>query len=263
MVIGAALFAAHAWLRRPPREQVTVSADFIEGLREEHRRRAGRAPTPEETRGLIERHVEEEVLHREALALGLDAGDIIVRRRLVQKMQFLLEAESEAIEPSEGELQAHLSANADRYRAPAVISFRHVFVSRDRHGERAKAEATRLLEALRGGADPAVLGEPFLQGSVWSKRSAKEIEATFGATFAEGAFTMKQGAWAGPIESSYGAHVVLVSDRAEGRVPALSEVRAKVRDDWRAARREEVRRAAMDRLRARYRVVIDAAEGAP
>jgi parvulin-like peptidyl-prolyl isomerase len=74
---------------------------------------------------------------------------------------------------------------------------------------------------------------------------------------------MKQGAWAGPVESSYGAHVVLVSDRAEGRGPALSEVRAKVRDDWRAARREEVRRAAMDRLRARYRVVIDAAEGAP
>jgi hypothetical protein len=263
VVIGAVLFAAHGWLRRPPQDQITLSADFIEGLREEHRRRVGRPPTAEETRGLITRYVEEEVLHREALALGLDTGDLIVRRRLAQKMQFLLEDEAAAIEPSEEELQAHLNANADQYRTPAVISFRHVFVSRDRRGEGAKAEAERLLNALRGGADPGALGDPFLQGSAWSRRSQKEIEATFGAAFAAGAFATKEGAWAGPIESSYGAHLVLVSERAEGRAPALSEVRARVRDDWRAARRDDALRSATNRLRSRYRIVIDSTEAAP
>jgi hypothetical protein len=263
VLIGAGIFAAHAWLRGPPDSQITVSAEFIEGLREEHQTRTGRPPTAEETRGLVTRYVEEEVLHREALALGLDTGDVIVRRRLVQKMQFLLEDEAAAVEPSDEELQAHLDATADRYRSPPVISFRHVFVSRDRRGEGAKAEAARLLEALRGGGDPGSLGDPFLQGSAWSRRAAKEIDAVFGAAFAEGAFAAKEGSWEGPIESSYGAHLIFVSDRAEGRAPALSEVRAKVREDWRAARREEARRAAMERLRARYKVVIDSGVAAP
>jgi hypothetical protein len=263
VVIGAGIFAAHALLRGPPDSQIIVSAEFVEGLREEHQTRAGRPPTSEETRGLIARYVEEEVLHREALALGLDTGDVIVRRRLVQKMQFLLEDEAAGVEPSEEELRAHLDAAADRYRSPPVISFRHVFVSRDRRGEGTKAEAARLLDALRGGADPGSLGDPFLQGSAWSKRTAKEIDAVFGAAFAEGAFAVKEGLWAGPIESSYGAHLIFVSERAEGRAPALSEVRAKVREDWRAARREEARRAAMERLRARYRVIVNSSEGAP
>src|SRR5687768_10583680 len=118
IVIGGVLFAAHAGLRRPPAEEITVSAAFIEGLREEHQKRAGRPPTIEETRGLVERYVEEEILHREALALGLHEGDIIVRRRLAQKMQFLLEDEAAAIEPSDEELQAFLDTRAERYRAP-------------------------------------------------------------------------------------------------------------------------------------------------
>lgn len=262
VLIGAGIFAADAWLRRPSNQRITVSADFIEGLREEHRTRTGQPPTAEETRGLVARYVEEEVLHREALALGLDTGDIIVRRRLVQKMQFLLEDEAAGIEPTDEELKAHMGANVDRYRSPAVISFRHVFVSRDRLGEGVKAEAARLLEALRGGADPGSLGDPFLQGSAWSKRTAKEIDAVFGAAFAEGAFAAKEGSWAGPIESSYGAHLLLVSERAEGRAPALAEVRARVREDFRAARREEARREAMERLRAQYQIVIESAEGA-
>ncbi|NUQ72299.1 MAG: peptidyl-prolyl cis-trans isomerase [Polyangiaceae bacterium] len=261
--IGAVIFSAHAYLRPPPRRQITVSADFIAGLRAEHRARTGAPPTAEETQGLIHRYIEEEVLHREALALGLDVGDIILRRRLVQKMQFLLDDEAASVEPSESELQSYLDANAERYRLPAVISFRHVFVSRDRRGEGAIAEAERLLDSLRGGADSGSLGDPFVQGSAWSRRTAKEIDAVFGAAFAEKAFAAKEGSWSGPIESSYGAHLVWVSERSEGRAPALSEVRARVRDDWRAERREEARKVAMDRLRARYQVVIESNEAAP
>lgn len=257
VLIGAVLFAAHARLRRPPPEQIIVSAAFVEGLREEHRKRAGRPPTADETRGLVERYVEEEILHREALALGLHEGDIIVRRRLAQKMQFVLEDEAAAVEPSDAELQAFLEANAERYRAPAAISFRHVFVSRDRRGEGTNAEAERLLAALRAGADPGALGDPFLQGSAWSRRSAKDIESTFGAAFAAGVFGAKEGMWTGPIASSYGAHLVLVTERVEGVVSPLAAVRARVRDDLRAAGREEALRSAMARLRSRYQIHIE------
>jgi hypothetical protein len=259
VIIGAGLFAAHAHLRRPPADVITLSASFVDGLGAELEKRTGRPPTADERRGLVDRYIEEEVLYREAIALGLDKGDVIVRRRLAQKMQFVLEDQALAAEPPLAELQAYLDAHADRYRAQAAMSFRHVFVSRDRHGDGTNAEAERLLAALRSGADPGAIGDPFLQGSAWSRRTAKEIEAAFGASFAEGVFAVavKEGAWAGPIASSYGAHLVLVSEQIEGRVPPLATVLARVREDVRASRREETLRAATARLRERYRSALE------
>jgi hypothetical protein len=178
-------------------------------------------------------------------------------------MQFVLEGEAAAVEPPVDELKAYLDAHADRYRAPATISFRHVFVSRDRHGEGTSAEAARLYEELNAGADAGRLGDPFLQGSAFSRRTAKDVEATFGAAFAEGVFAAKEGAWAGPIASSYGAHLVFVSERAEGSAPPLAAVLELVRDDVRAERRSEAIKVATARLRRRYRVVFEGGEGAP
>ena len=256
VVIGLGLFGLHAAVaRRAAPTRIVVSASFIEGLGREQAARNGRPPTADEERGLIDRFIDDEVLYREAIALGLDRGDLIVRRRLVQKMEFVARGASPEREPATAELQAFLDAHAERYGAKAAASFRHVFLSRDRHGDAVHADAVRALAALRAGAEPGGVGDPFLQGASWKARTEPEVAVIFGDAFAKAVLGLAPGAWSEPIESSYGEHLVRVESRAPAGAPALSEVLARVREDWLSARREEDDLAAHRRLRARY--VID------
>jgi peptidyl-prolyl cis-trans isomerase C len=257
VVLGAALFALHAAVAPPPGGRIEVAAAFVEALRAEQRDRTGRTPDEGETRGLVERFVGEELLYREALALGLDRGDVIVRRRLVQKMELL--ARASVHEPSDAELAAHLAAHPERFRAAEAVSFRHVFVSRDRHGDAAAAKAGELLAALRGGADPATLGDPFILGASFARRTRADLEASFGASFAEAALAAPLSAWSGPIASSYGLHLVQVSARDGGGAPDLAAVRARVREDLLNERREGAVRAEIERLKGRYSVHVEGA----
>lgn len=252
VVLGGALFALHAWVARPPPSAIEVLPAFVDGLRAEQAERTGKPPTEDETRSMIERYVDDEVLYREALALGLDRGDVIVRRRLVQKMELL--ARASVREPSEAELGEYLKAHAERYGAGAAVTFRHVFVSRDRHGAAAAERAGELLAELRAGADPAKLGEPFVAGATFARRTRGDLDTGFGGGFAAAAFAAPVAEWSGPIASSYGLHLVLVSARDPGRVPELSEVLARVREDCSNERREGAVRSEIERLRGRYRV---------
>ncbi|MFT3774789.1 MAG: peptidylprolyl isomerase [Minicystis sp.] len=258
-VLGAALFAIHARTAAPPRDgRIVVSADFVAGLSQEHRARTGRAPTPEEERALVDRFVEEEVLYREAVALGLDRGDPIVRRRLAQKMIFVAEDGAAAREPTDADLEAYRSSHADRYREAPRTSFRHVFVSRDRRGDSTDNNALRLLADLKAGAVTESAGDPFLQGAVFTQRTQVEVEAVFGRAFAEALVTAPVGAWAGPMASSYGVHLVKVTDRMAGAVPPLPSIRSRVRADLLDERKQAAVRALRERLRARYQVEIEA-----
>lgn len=255
--LGVVIFAANAALSPPRAGRIVVSSEFVAGLREEHRARTGKPPTAEEERALVDRFVEEEVLYREAVALGLDRGDPIVRRRLAQKMAFVAEG-SASREPSDHELAGYLAAHADRYREPPRVSFRQVFSSRDRRGESASADAARLLADLQAGADPGRAGDPFLHGTSFARRSAAELAALFGASFAAAIEATPSGAWSGPIPSSYGAHLVLVEERLPGAIPPLDRVRARVRGDLLEERRAEAVRALHARLRGRYQISIEA-----
>jgi hypothetical protein len=259
VVIGLGLFGLHAAVARPAAPtRIVVSASFIEGLRAEQTARNGRPPTADEERGLIDRFIDDEVLSREAVALGLDRGDLIVRRRLVQKMEFVARGATPEREPSTAELQAFLDAHAERYAAKAAVSFRQVFLSRDRRGDAAHDEAVRALAALRAGADPGAVGDPFLQGASWTARTEPEVAVVFGDAFAKAVVALAPGAWSDPIASSYGEHLVRVESRAPAGAPALAAVLARVREDWLAARREEDDRAAHRRLRERYVIDVEA-----
>ncbi|APR82440.1 Hypothetical protein A7982_07789 [Minicystis rosea] len=256
-VIGGALFALHAAVAPPPRDAaIVVSADFIAGLREEHRARTGQWPTAEEERALVDRFIDEEVLYREAVSLGLDRGDPIVRRRLAQKMVFVAEDGAAAREPSDADLQAYLVQHQGRYREPARLSFRHVFLSRDRRAD-AAAEATRILPELAAGAAPEGKGDPFLQGTSFGQRTSAEVEAVFGHAFAEALFAAPNDAWSGPLTSSFGVHLVRAGERTEGAIPPLAKIRARVRSDLMDERRATAGQALRERLRARYRIDIE------
>jgi len=252
VVLGAALFALHARVAPPPAERIEVAPAFVAGLRAEQAERTGQPPSDDELRGLVERHVDEEVLYREAIALGLDRGDVIVRRRLVQKMELL--ARAAIREPTDAELGEHLTAQAERYRGAETVSFEHVFVSRDRYGAAAAAKAGELLRALRAGADPKVVGDPFVAGASFARRTRGDLDAGFGGVFAEAMFAAPIAQWSGPVASSYGLHLVRIGAHEAGRAPDLAAVRARVREDFLSERREGAVRAEIQRLRGRYHV---------
>ncbi|MFO0587173.1 MAG: peptidyl-prolyl cis-trans isomerase [Polyangiaceae bacterium] len=255
VVAGGLLFAVHARVAKPPAGRIAIEKAYVDALRAEEKQRTGQAPTDEQTRNLVERTVDDEVLYREALALGLDKGDLIVRRRLLQKMELI--ARASVPEPTDEELGAYLRAHADRYKAPETVSFRHVFLSRDRHGDALAKDAEQALSALRGGADPAKMGDPFLLGASFAKRSRADLTGTFGPGFAEGLFAAKTGEWSGPVSSSYGLHLVMATAREDGGAPDLSAVRARVREDLTQERRDSALRDEIARLRGKYTIEIE------
>jgi peptidyl-prolyl cis-trans isomerase C len=264
VLAGALLFTAYGlagWGGTEADKRIVVRAADIEGLAATWRQQWGRAPTREELKRLIEAHVRDEILYREALALGLDRNDTIVRRRLMQKMEFIGEGVVADDAPPAAELERFFRAEAERYREPAKVSFSHVYFSRDRRGERAEPDARAALRALRSPAGDTVdgvgLGDPFLLRSDYAERSQRDVGEIFGAPFAGAVFQLEPGAWQGPIESAYGVHLVRVRKRSESRLPALEAIRPRVLADWRERRRKEANGDFYAQLRARYDVELD------
>ncbi len=258
VIIGAGVFALDAW--KHPRSSpldVEVSASYVRGLSEDHMRRYGRAPTRDELRAEVDRFVREEVLYREALSMGLERGDLIVRRRLVQKMEFFLEDVAPPRAPTDAELRAYLTAHADRYAAPPRLSLRHVFFDRGRRGDHLDADAHASLARLSAGADPAAEGDPFVSGATLTDVERARVEADLGATFTRAAESAPLDAWSGPAESPYGLHLLRVTSRTAGRARTLDEVRDRVASDWRDEAREAANRASYRRVADRYRVRVE------
>jgi hypothetical protein len=259
LLLGAGLLAVHRVLVPPAdgAREIVVSAALRRGLSQDHLRRTGAPPTAAEEAALVRRYLEDEVLYREALALGLDRGDVIVRRRLVQKMRFLAEELDPPSAAGDADLQAWLDAHGERYDVPARTTLAHVFVDGARHGAAAAARAAALRARLRAGDDPARLGDPFLHGPAVAARTARELAAMFGPDFAARVAALPVGEWSEPLASSYGLHLVRVHARDAARRPALDEVRERVVRDWAEARRTEATRAAVARLLAAYAVRME------
>ncbi len=216
-----------------------------------------RPPTESELHGLIQDYVREEVLNREAIAMGLDKDDTVIRSRLRQKMEFLAEDTAEVAPPTDDELERYLHANSERFQVAPRVSFRQVYVSRDRHGDKTKERAEAVLARLRAGASPGDLSDSFLLPSEYELQSPNEVARNFGDEFSRGLFQLAPGSWAGPIASGYGLHLVLVTARDDGRSPKLDEVREDVTREWMGARRKETNEEFYQSLLAKYSVRIE------
>lgn len=265
LVLGAILLALDHALAPSAAEDgraIVVTTTQQAALRESFRAEHGRAPQAGELQALLNRWIDEQVLYREALALGLDRRDVIVQRQLTQKMRFLIEDSSLLPEPSETQLQAWLDQHPERYGHPQTVSFEQVFLSRGRHGERLAAEASKLGSQLKQRpADFVGLGDPFLVGQLVTDADAARLRRDFGEGFADSLHTLDVGSWSGPITSSFGTHFVRVTARGSFRPANLAEVAERVRLDYRLAQREELNQRALAELRARYRIEIAKAPG--
>jgi hypothetical protein len=264
LVLGAALFLLFQWRGDPEadtgRDRIVVSQGTVESLVQKFRRLWLRPPTAGELNGLIEDHIREEVYYREALSMGLDRDDTIVRRRMRQKMEVFFEDLAALDEPSEEELSAYLSANPDRFRIPARVTFQHVYLNPDKSGDEGSDAADRLLAVLNRPKDPPApesLGDPFMLGHRFADATTVEVDRLFGEGFAESLLELEQGAWQGPVPSGYGMHLVRVAQSVPDRMPELKEVRETVRREWTDARRKEINETTYQQLRERYTVVVE------
>jgi PPIC-type PPIASE domain len=268
VLAGAALFGAYAWVNHAAEnpnpgkaQQIHIGAGDVQWLAENWTTQWRRPPTQEELRGLITDYVNELLLAREARALGLEDNDVIVRRRLAQKLTFLIEDTLRRAEPSETELQEFYQASAQRYRSDARISFRHIYFSPQRRAD-ARSDATDALSLLlaEGTALPAgELGDRLLVETEFHDETAQSISGAFGPDFARAVFSLEPGAWSGLIESGYGLHLVHVSTRHEAQLRPLSEVRERVVEEWRREQEKSAKERYLGELRKKYGLVVDEA----
>jgi hypothetical protein len=268
LLLGAVLFGVFALLGDRGSERaghIVVTPGHLEHLTVSFTRTRQRPPTAQELAGLMDDYIREEVLYREAVAMGLDRDDTIVRRRLRQKLEFLTEETAETAPPSDAELHAFLQQHPDAFRVEPRLAFQHIYLNRDRRGDAANTEARQLLTQLTEGdaaTDTTALGDPFLLPPAFAMSSRSDIARLFGDAFATQLQNLEPGRWTGPIESAYGLHLVFVRERTNGRVPALAEVRQAVQREWLAARRKAVNEQFYQRLRARYTVVVEQPQAA-
>ena len=265
LLLGALLFGAYAVLddgdAGAEAGVITITEGDIDWLIAAWSRQWRRPPTETELRGLIADRVREEVLYREALAMGLDRDDQIVRRRLAQKMEFLTEDLALMVEPNDSTLEAFYQDNADRYRIPEQRAFTHVIFSVDRRGDAAFEDARAALVVLQGDSAAVErasdLGDRFLQPFDYSLRSEERVARDFGGEFAAGVFAVEPGEWTGPIRSSFGVHLVRVAEWTAPVLPPLADVVDRVRTDLDVLRREEANEAVFQALLQRYDVQVD------
>jgi len=257
---GALIYALYGLFADDPTyspDRVVVDERRVDNLVATFQRTWMRPPTAEELDALIQDFVDEEILVRESLAFGLDRDDPVIRRRLRQKMEFLHADLAEQERATDAELAAFLSKNQERFEEPAGLSFRHVFVSPDAGSTAARRHANELLGILQSGApDDSVEGDSTLLPETMVKASEREIGSVFGVGFAGDVFALTGDDWSGPVASSYGLHLVRVSERIAARRLELEEVRREVERDYETARRAEANQRFLRELRERYEVEI-------
>jgi peptidyl-prolyl cis-trans isomerase C len=240
--------------------RIQVSAPEIQRLREVWIRQWGRTPDSRQMQNLIDDYVREEVMYREALASGLDKDDTIVRRRMVEKMEFLSQEVASA-EPSEKALGEYFEGNREKFRIPAEVAFSHIYFSTSKRGPAAEGDASRALVRLTSPRIPVAqfsgMGDPFMLQNEYPLQTQQQVKELFGDEFAGKVFQLEPGAWTGPLRSGYGFHLVRILQKLPSRVPELAAVRGQVLTDFKNHRLQTASEAFYSQLRRRYQVEVD------
>ena len=260
LILGAGIFLLFRIVADPAAtsdDRIVVTAGQVDHLVTVFSKTRQRPPTREELQELIDNFVLEEVLYRQALALGLDQNDTIIRRRLKQKMEFLVD-DFAASEPTDTDLQRFLDENQDAFREDARVDFEHV-----RFKETASEKAAQVLAKLQEGVklDIYAVGDRLPLPSRFESTRETEISGLFGEEFKEVLLAQEAGQWMGPIRSPYGLHLVKIHRQIEGRIPKLSEIREAIKRDWLYDRRRLAQQALFDQLRSQYTVIVESPDG--
>ncbi|MFI5156797.1 MAG: peptidyl-prolyl cis-trans isomerase [Chitinophagales bacterium] len=242
LLLGIAIFAAYGLLSKPAGNEagkIVITQGELASIREGYINTWQRPPTNEEMEGLVRERVREEVYYQEALALGLDKDDIIIRRRLQQKMEFIAHDIAKQAEPTEAELSEFLAKHPDLFIIEAHFSFRQIYLDSGQRGITLKKEVPGLLSDLNKPGNKISfqkLGDASLLPSEMHNASATEVIGQFGKEFAKKLTKLAVGRWIGPVKSAYGLHLVLLNERKDGGLPSLADVHDAVVREFENAR---------------------------
>ena len=264
LVGGAVLFGAYAWLNPPQPaadgagRKIRIGTGEVRWLTETWARQWRREPTREELRGLVSDLLKEELLYREARELRLDENDTIVRRRLAQKLEFLLQDTARLGEPGEEELRRIYDESPNDFLTEPRISFNQVYFSPDLRKDATKDAAATLPKLARASAaEAARMGDRLLIEMEFRDADAQAVASAFGPGFARAVFAMPTGEWRGPVESGYGVHLVRVASADPARLRDFAEVRPQLLERWRERQQGEAEARFFERLMSKYEVAMD------
>jgi hypothetical protein len=268
MFIGAAIYLLYGLFAEPVPEEtdktIVVSAGEIEWMKTSWQKRWNRPPTDKEFDGLIQQYIKETVLYREALTMGLNQHDQVIRRRLAQKLEFLAKDLVALTPPTDEELQSYFADHLDRYQAPTRYTFTQVFIDPDKRGDTTLDDAKAIKATLiaKGNAieDAGALGDDFMLQHYYPEKDKTEIQKHFGSGFTESLVELSPGQWHGPVLSGYGVHLVYVSNITEPPPPVFADMRERVTQDWQTEKGEELNEKFYANLRDSYTVVIEEPE---
>lgn len=263
LLLGLLVFAGFRLTSRSEASEpgkIVVSQAQIESLVTGYTRTWQRPPTTVELEVLIREYIREEVYTREAMALGLDKDDSVIRRRLRQKLEFISDSVASQTEPTDEQLAEYLKTHANAFQGERQFTFSQVYLDPQKHGENLTRDLNQMLAQLRlsgNKPDLSKMGDSFLLEQNFPAVPAGEVSKQFGEKFMTKLADLPLGEWGGPIESGYGVHLVLVTDRSDGAVGALAEIRDTVRRAWVNAQRSETNVKFYQALLKRYAVTIE------
>jgi hypothetical protein len=260
LIIGSLIFVLFSIVNKDEIDvsgnKIVVTTAEIERLSANWSKKWNRPLTETELKGLVESYIKEEVYYRMALALGLDQNDTILRRRLMQKMEFLSNDLAELNQPDEAALNKYFLENQEKYKLPARVSFTHIYFSLDKRGAKVVEDAKSVLSGLNALRAPE-LGDNFMMQYDFVQETPFEVERLFGKGFTEELFTLGTNTWQGPIESGYGLHLVRISKKVDSGMPELASVVDKVRTDLMFEQRKKMNKEIYEKFKGRYEIVIE------
>ena len=264
-VIGMCIYAAYGLYGTPDEgfadNTIVVDASRINAFKTAWQQRWNRPPTEQELNGLINQFIREDILYREAIAMGLDKDDPITRRRMAQKLEFLSKDIASLKQPVDGELESFFEENRELYKTPDLITFTHIFIDPDKRGDATLDDAALLLSELQAAGPPdssvSGLGDRFMLQNYYPQKTELEIRKLFGSGFTTSIMQLEVEQWHGPVLSGYGTHLVYVNALEIAPLPKFEDVQANVMENWQAVQQEEFNEAYFESLKSRYQIVIE------
>ena len=262
LLLGVLIFVVYDQMAGDGRaaDEIFISKGQQENLLNTFSRTWQRPPTPQEFQGLLKDYIRQEIAYRESKQMGLEDNDIVIRRRLRQKLELLAEDVASLAAPSDKELQAYLDTHSEEFMVEPRLTLRQVYFSRDRRGAAAEQDALTLLQRITtDGPEGAfeTFGDPLPLPAELQNLREGEIARLFGSVFTDGLKGIETGRWSGPVESGFGIHLVFIEERVEGRAPGLDEVRGAVQREWLSKRRVEAVDSLYERLAENYTIEIE------
>jgi hypothetical protein len=265
LFLGGLIYLAYALFSPQVEEEnersIVVNASKVQWMQNSWKQRWNRLPTKEELDGLIQQYIKEAVLYREAINMGLDKGDGVIRRRLSQKVEFLAKDLVIYTPPTEEDLKKYYEEHQDKYKPDVTYTFTQIYFDPDKRGENTLDDAKKVKEKLvaQGSMLQKIegLGDDYMTANYFVANTPMEIRKNFGSGFAQSLMKLKEGQWHGPVLSGFGTHLVFVNEIVSPPVPPLDEIKARVLEDWISDKREELNDEFYKALKAEYNIVIE------